>query len=332
MKSTHKQLLRLFLVLTCLYGIYYSLTIYLANALMPPAQQSIVFLNDIINKKIKITPPKTIILGDSTAAFSYSAKLAPQTLSLAIFSGSFAEIYYAYKKYLKFYPSPKCIVLSASYNWAYHRDGRFWDIYAVNDFYDLKDLNEIYETSERVKDFPANNYTKFEFFFKYFIYKLRLQGIHLTDIQDFFKKQTIYKGNQRFYKLMRENNGSINKSNAVFPFMWEPHSHINQAFTSAPLYDEYLKRLVNLAVEQNTIIHWIQIPVSKQLDTFAGNKHYFDIEKHLKPIILKGNNTFDGKIIFYEDKYLFSATHLNNAGAKKFTLSRMDLFNKCNEI
>ena len=324
------NLLRVSLLLILIYAAYYALTDIYADYIIPPARQSVIFLYDVLETRFEIGQPKTLILGDSTAAFGYSAAQVPETLSLAIFNGSFAEIYYAYKKYLDLFPAPRCIVLSASYNWAYHRDGRFWDTYALNGFYGWNDLNDIYETSKKVGDFPAIEHSKIGFFFKFLLYKMRLQGIHLSDIQDAIFKQSVYKGNKRFYKSMRDNAGSINKSNSIFPFIWEPHAHLSQPFKAAPLYDEYLKRLISMANSKGTQVHWLQLPISARVYNDMAKKHYIELDRHLRPIVMSSSlNTFDGEAKIYPDTQLFSATHLNISGARRFTNENRLIFENC---
>ncbi len=322
--------LRVSAILAVLYLVYFGATCLLADFIFPPAQQSLIFQNDVLAGRYPVDSPKVLILGDSTAAFGYVAGRLPHTLSLAVFSGSFAEMYYTLERYLRKFPAPNCIVLTASYNWGYHRDNRFWDIYALNRFYSLKELNEIYEASRAVGDFPATEYGKAAFFLKSFLYELRLQGVHMTDVQDAIFKRSLFRSNRKFHRLMHENSGSINKSSQVFPFIWEPHSHLNAPFAPAPLYDEYLRRLVALANSSGVRVNWIQSPVSERVLTPTARKFYADLNDRMRPLVMAdARNSFDGETKIYPDDEMFSATHLNIRGARRFTASQRGIFEGC---
>lgn len=312
------------------YAAYFGSTILLADFIFPPAQQSLVFQHDVLEGRLPMAPPNVIILGDSTSAFGYSAGLLPRTLSLAVFSGSFAEIYQTLRRYLDRYDPPKCIVLTASYNWAYHRDNRFWDIYVVNGFYDFSELADLYDVSKEIGDFPALEFSKAGFLANAVLYRLRLRGLHMADLQDALLHRKLYLSNIKFNRLMHENMGSINKTNVVFPFIWEPHSHLNEPFVVAPMYDEYLGRLVKLANSKGIRVRWIQSPISKQVMTPVSQKFYADLNDHLRPIVLSDSrNTYDGTTKIYDDSEMFSATHLNTMGAHRFTEEQRPVFEEC---
>lgn len=322
--------LRPLLLAVSVYAAYYGATVAFRNFILPPAQQSLIFLDDVLKKRIDVGVPHTVILGDSTAAFGYAAGLFPGTLSLAVFSGSFAEIHEAFDRYLNAFPAPRCVVLTASYNWAYHRDGKFWDIYALNGFYDWSELRELYETSARVGDFPASEHSLPGFLFKALLFRLRLQGVHLADVQDAIFKRSIYHGNLKFYSSMWENSGSINKSNTIFPFVGAPHEHLGQVFRPSALYDEYLDRIVRLAASRGIRLHWIQPPVSSRVLNDAARKHFEELNGHLRPIILSSPlNRFDGEPKVYPEDHFFSATHLNTRGARVFMMRNRELFEGC---
>jgi hypothetical protein len=325
-----RPIFRIYAILAGVYLVYLGATFLLADYIFPPAQQSIFFQNDVLSGKLEIGTPKVLIIGDSTAAFGYTAGSLPNTLSMAVFSGSFAEMYYTLERYLKKLPAPNCIVMTASYNWAYHRDNRFWDIYALNRFYGLRELSEIYDASRDVGDFPASEYGKATFYLKYLLYVLRLQGLHMTDVQDAIFKRVLYRSNWKFHRLMRENMGSINKSSQIYPFIWEPHSHLNEPFAPAPLYDEYLRRIVALAGARGIRVNWIQSPISAQVLTPAAKEFYAALNARMRPLVMADpRNTYDGEIKVYPDELMFSATHLNIKGAHRFTAGQRGVFEGC---
>jgi len=309
---------------------YFLLTHSIANHILPPARQSVIFLEDVLSGKFPIRNPKVLILGDSTAGFNYTAGVLPDTLTLSMFSGSFAEHYYAFKRYLEKYPAPKCVILTASYNWSYHRADRFWDIYPYHNFYSWKELNDIYDTSRKVGDFPATEFSKPGFLLTAGLYRLHLRGIHMEDVQSAFYVNGLIRANRSFWALMRQNSGSINKSSNFFPFIWDPHAHLNKPFQAAPLYDAYFERIVELVHDVGAQLHFIQSPISELLVNENSRKFFNDLHRHFEPIIhAYPGNTYNEELKVYPNDLMFSGTHLNVQGALRFTEENRKVFEDC---
>jgi hypothetical protein len=288
----------------------------------------ILFTGDVISGKISLPPARSLILGDSTAAFAYRAEKLPRALSLAMFASSPVENYYSLTRYLEKIPPPRCIFLSSSYAWKYQRDYGFWETFVFHGFYSWAELAEI----QRAGGNGGGFWERARFYVKAFLYRAGLAGIHFelrraTLLETLMANKRENEWNQEH---LRAGLGTLQISTWDYIHDDASLSHLREPFEPSALLDAYLERILALAESRHIRVFWVQPPV---LDTYLDDpvrQHYAALNAHLAPLLARHRGTVNlGALRPYPSSLMLNPVHPNPAGSAEFTLQMKPLFEGC---
>jgi len=264
---------------------------------------------------------KVLILGDSTAAANFTARFL-DGFSLGLYRATSIETYYLFKRYLEQEPKPECVILSLAYNFDHYIVESF-GIFINVGFYSDDELDEIYELSAELNDFPAKDLNPIEFSFFHLKSRLYLDLSGLERIQRLAKPTALSNRLKRFRAMSRQFNfrrGNFSLQSSQSKISERIDAYLKREFSALPIYDAYLKRILTLAQEKGITVNFVRGPIAETGLNETAFAYFEKLGNHLRTVFAEFP---EHHLIFEEKRYpaskMVNPTHLNAQGAKDFT-------------
>ena len=257
-----------------------------------------------------------LFIGDSRVNASVIANNIPNSRNLGIPASSPIDGYFLLKKYLDNHKKVKNIFISYSWKNLGNQHNSI-DIYrrgVLMGLYGYKEYMQILERS-RLIDKEFNNKISWINFISAFTRSPVFMGVELKEFN--FSN---YEDNKEIYKLFNAQKGHITSifGNELSCIDCKGLNSKMQDFRLDPIYDYYLKELIELSVSNNIKVIFETIPFNKS--SLTSNKVERQYQQYLKELSqLYPNAGICDTIFYYEDKYYESTTHMNAIGAIKYT-------------
>jgi hypothetical protein len=253
-------------------------------------------------------PARTLIAGGSTASCGFYAPAFDRAFSQGVLNGGPVETYFLLRKWLSARRPPACALLSFSWVWPNYKRF-FWQTFVRSGLYSYQDAQEIFGISEKLKSFPSDNYSRVSFDLRYWLYRGRILGLQLADIQ-----RSIFEGstNGRFLRGIVNTQGSVQLQRK---FNLDEIPQLSGAVPGGdegPLMAYYMEETLKLLRDKSTRIYYYQVPYQ------AGDKT--DHRPPWLPEMLKnyGVHVLDMKVEYSEDDFSFPG-HLSADKAQEIS-------------
>lgn len=263
----------------------------------------------------------SLVLGDSTMAFGVRAKMLNNSYSLALPSSTNINVWIELNRFLKNNPPPKCIIYSTSYIKDFYYKG-FLSKHISAQFYDWKELQDIYYDSQKDKILPSVESNYLSYFLKVFSKKyldftsytqIRLKRVILPSSEDVssfnenVKETILEKGHLKSLKLGDNP-------------MSERQDYLLKAFEVLPSDDRYFEYILEKTQREKIKFIFVEMPIlnktkNSKVENF-NQKHAL----HIQQILSKYANTKFIKPDYIKNELdFFDANHLNSKGSMIFT-------------
>jgi hypothetical protein len=319
--------LKLILILISLYGFYFFMVSYFEAYLLQMPSRAYRFNNSIAEKRSLQQDFGILVLGDSSTAVSVVPKLiGNSTVNISGWGASMMETFTLFDRYLKRHRPPKCIVLSGSYNNDLHYKDKLWTNYIFLNYYDMFELDKIYETSKIYNGYPSTEMSKLNFLLEGFFTKAKLANSSNVSFTSFLRSMIIGNAKMRLQirrNLLIERRGYVGSNiptNLKFEdFLGSELDYYKKGFKPYAAEDYYFNQILKTAAQTKTKVLFLPPPLAELPGFFTPAPYLKDMKSHLEKDLLKyeGNVYLDTIPTNY--KHFFSIAHMNNVEAKLYT-------------
>jgi hypothetical protein len=264
-----------------------------------------------------------IVIGDSRAMAGLAPKLIdPNSVyNLSIGGGTPISGYYTLKKMLEKQKTPKTIILSYA---PFHLIVD--DTYPrpiSEDFFTFNEISELYSEINKSDtmfwDIEKLNYSKSNFInlSQAYLIKIKFPTFFLAEIKN--SKFLRSSDNRRVKNKVANNMGAFAYGNRKYCDDYNQETEYIE-FKENKIISEYLKKILNLANDNNIQVIYITAPINKASDNIIKQKLREDYSSYFSSL----KKEFP-KVIFYSElrsfgnQYFGDASHLNNNGRIKFS-------------
>lgn len=274
-----------------------------------------------------------LVLGDSTALYSIQPRLlTPASYSAATLATSAMKTFEELLS-LGDIKISKGIILTQTFTEA-HYDEDLWKILIPAK---IINLDQLYLLMCNKNKSDCNNIEKINLSIKYFTSKLHLSMYSFQTLKGFLKNiipNEFRISDDLYFKILVENNGSYSSPSSIKIRTYDFLAPYNQLFKhkqSKPPKIEisYIYDIINYAAKRKLNVFYVITPLASNFMNSSADKYDEGLEEVLKNIkasnfIIVNGRKFQ-KDLFRSDFTDYS--HLNEEGAKKFTLYLSQLLN-----
>lgn len=254
---------------------------------------------------------RVIILGDSTANASYAPEiLSDDTINLSLGGTTPVENYYILDDWLAHNNAPDVCYISFMDHHLYEEDC-FWRRIVYSHRFRIGQIVEILKAAKEYNEdsIICENYKT-----DFISYELRLPNKYITSLMNAGFNQR-YAENIEAWKQ-----NDLHRGRYIGRTIQEgdiPDGIVYDEFCVSPLFDDYLKKLINLCEDKDIQVRIVKIPLPgkekyTQEYTEGFHSYYKAIKKSFPGI------TVDWFSAYEEDKFVDSS-HMNSHGALKFS-------------
>ncbi|HII14816.1 MAG TPA: hypothetical protein HA362_00725 [Nanoarchaeota archaeon] len=274
---------------------------------------------DIIDGNIPADDARILIFGDSRAMAGIIPEIiGNDTRSLALGGATPIETYFILQRYLQTHSAPAIILLSFAPQHL-QKSFTFWDRTVKFGFFDKNSIAEIYKTAKLNKDFPMEKETSF--WVEYYLIKFRFLPLYAPELREsiFFLEHNANKAKYDEMMHFRGHTpfGNLQMDDETIAKSYEAE---NPRFSASKTLVNYTVRIANLCKENNITIVYFTMPFSEFSFSFLNESYFKEYNTLMGQIVMAApGNSFMGKIPVYENRHFTDSSHLNGAGAVKFS-------------
>lgn len=303
--------------LKCILATFPLVVLCLYTALFPFGYMDEEYPSWKYQKDMAMTGPAydTLILGDSTA----KAGLIPNNLSSNVINLSMGgatpiEIYYTLERYLASHEAPEnALIMFTPYHYSFLDN--FWQRTMYFNYFDSRETLEVFRNAHTVSETAV---LTDGYFIDLMSYRLRLPNKYLPAMYNsgLIGRRTT---NEAIYNEIASNRGQYYFGTADGCSDHNYESNYT-ALNLSPIVDLYMRKLLDLCVENNIHVVLEQAPMNTASYSLLNENYvteytaYMELLQQDYPEIM-----IDTIIAHYEDAYFGDASHLNEKGAVRFT-------------
>lgn len=271
-------------------------------------------------------PISIAIFGDSTAksALRPESMISLNAVNLAMNGGSVMTAYHQMLTYLEQRPAPNCVLIATQLNW-HHNFQIFFSKVLFEHSLTTEDIQRIWAIGEAKKIFPADEMNAATYYFKSVRSWFALNALPLKELQEaMFVGPQLDKWAQTRERMMVWRGFQPNNPKTIVPeekfFTAETHSSYLGSFDASSTEDAYIQMFGELAKEKKFRLIFAILPVAQSDYVSRSAAFLRRRDAHLRGALSK----IPGTLIIKQRKTMpralfYDFTHLNTAGAKKYT-------------
>lgn len=219
---------------------------------------------DVQLKTTQIHNTEILILGDSRAKAGFILQHNSH-LNLAIGGTTPLSGYYTLKRYLAHNAPPKILILSYM-SLHYMQEDTFWERAIKFDYLDFGEFVEIMENARSLGQYKIfgndSKQCKWHYFFTYKINPRNFLAEIYNTLQEWTLYYSRYKNNKHIMDSLAQNGGHFFYGRAKESKELNEEAKL-KGFTLNPLYDLYLRKIMDLAKAHNIIVFHYQMPFNQ---------------------------------------------------------------------
>lgn len=262
-----------------------------------------------------------IALGDSRVkAAILPSELGPGSVSLSMAGASPLELYYTLERYLETHPAPvRALVAIAPVH--FHGQFLFWDRTIKFRYLDDAEIDDVFRTADALHDEAFGGPWRERIDLA--MYRANLLHLYFPELEATLLRSRAPM-NAEILALAREGRGHLffgTAESAGGPGYEVPHA----TFEPAPIYEHYLRRLLDRLLEEGVEVRYQAMPVNRRTAESIHAAYREGYERTLARIAADYPNIrFEYRLPVLPDDCFGDENHLNARGAELVTRAIRD--------